>query len=220
VAEPLLSGGRHQTWAHPPPHSTNSVGCFTPEIDMWSKIQARSCFSWSAAFRSRLTPHPRASHGGIQRGPRRGSKPQSRGNGKPVGRCRYRPTTNSAGGAYIAVYVCDQGRRLATSHTQGSGQLNHRQNGPILPPGIGAVCRRRQRDAYIRINVCATPPLFEFPATRDHLAGLSPNRPCDLEFGGNDPKERLGRYSATWILSECAVIHPQSAATSLPARAK
>ena len=51
------------------------------------------------------------------------------------------------------------------------GQVILRQNRPILPPGIGAAYLRRQGDAYINSNVCATPPFFYFSTTRDHLAG-------------------------------------------------
>jgi hypothetical protein len=62
------------------------------------------------------------------------------------------------------------------------GQVILRQNRPILPPGIVTAYLRRQGDAYINSNVCATPSFFHFSAIRDHLAGQSPNRSCDLEF--------------------------------------
>ncbi len=60
------------------------------------------------------------------------------------------------------------------------GQVILRQNRPILPPGIGAACLRRQGDAYINSNICATPSFFHFSATCDHLDGQSPCRICAL----------------------------------------
>ena len=51
------------------------------------------------------------------------------------------------------------------------GQVILRQNRPILPPSVGAAYLRRQVDACINSNVCATPSFFHFSATRDHHDG-------------------------------------------------